>query len=73
MKRFILPDCFKTNVINGRVFDEDRSIVVSDDDAVKLERTLVAHYGCTMEDVEPEPSEEGEETSLVSTVTKDPA
>lgn len=73
MKRFTLPDCVKTNHLNGRIFDKDRTLTVSDDEGAKLELVLVRHYGCKVEDVSPEPLEEGEETSLVSTVTKDPA
>ena len=71
MKRFILPECIKSNVLAGRVFDEDRSIIVNDEDAEKLKLTLVRHYGCTMENVEPEEVEEVEETSLTTQVTKD--
>lgn len=71
MKRFTLPDCVKTNNLNGRIFDKDRTLTVSDDEGAKLELVLCRHYGCKVEDVSPEPLEEGEETSLVSSVTKD--
>lgn len=71
MKRFILPNCIKSNTLAGRVFDEDRSIVVNDEDAEKLKLVLVRHYGCTMENVEEVEAEEAEETSLTASVTKD--
>lgn len=71
MKRFILPDCIKSNTLAGRVFDEDRSIVVSDDDAEKLKLVLCRHYGCTMENVEEAETDEVEETALTASVTKD--
>lgn len=72
MKRFTLPENFKGRVINGHVFGEDRSLVVADDEAAaKMEMVLVRFYGCTVETIEPAPTEESEENSLVSTVTKD--
>ena len=75
MKLFRKSECVKSNVINGHAFDENGTLLVSDEDAAKLELTLVRFYGCTVEDV---PTDEGEfgtggegDPSLVASNTRD--
>lgn len=58
MKKFILPENSKSNVVNGHVFDETGSLVVSDEDAKKLENMFCQFYGIKMEDVVTEDSDE---------------
>lgn len=57
MKLFHKPECVKGNVINGHAFDENGTLLVSDEDAERLSLVLVRYYGCTVEDV---PTTDGE-------------
>lgn len=64
-----LPEGSKTRTLAGHVFSQDGTMLVSDEDGARLERTLVRYYGVTMEDV-PEPDvEESEEGSLTKSNT----
>lgn len=51
MKKFVLPENACSNVINGHVF-QDGILVVSDEDAKKLEKIFCRYYGVRMESVE---------------------
>lgn len=51
MKKFVLPKNASSNVINGHVF-QDGILVVSDEDAKRLEKIFCRYYGIRMESVE---------------------
>ncbi len=54
MKKFIIPEGLKSNVINGHVF-KDGELIVSDEDGKKMQNSMCNFHGCQMEDVqEPE-------------------
>ena len=69
MKKFVLPKNASSNVINGHVF-QDGILVVSDEDAKKLEKIFCRYYGIRMESVEESANKVGSDDNDPS-LTKD--
>ena len=72
MKRFILPENSKSNIVAGHRFNNDGELLVNDEDGRRLEKTLVRFYGCTVENVESTTDDENgsDDSSLSVDLTK---
>lgn len=75
MKQFMLPEGFKGRKVNGHQFDQDGTLLATDEDAALMALVLVRFHGCTMTDVaevaavDPD-SEEAVDASLTANNTK---
>ena len=67
MKKFILPEGYKSNKVLNHTF-QDGVLYASDDDAKKMERVLVRHFGVKMENVEDPAAESTNEADSSLTV-----
>lgn len=70
MKKFILPENVKSNVINGHVF-KDGVLIVSDEDAKRLEKVLCRYYGVKMVDVQVQTGDVDPSSKADSSLTVD--
>lgn len=70
MKKFVLPKNAPSNVINGHVF-QDGILIVSDEDAKKLEKIFCRYYGIRMESVEESAKDADSSNSNEPSLAKD--